>query len=307
MKKYVWLAVGTVVSLAAVLLLRQRLKPTAAEVELFTVNASEVRQTVSCTGKVESAGESGVYTGAPCVARELLVQEGQTVQAGEVLFTIDTEATRQVLAQLGDSVTAVTTPSAVTAPVGGVVTRLNVQSGELTSATEPCAVIASDDTVHVAVVIREKYLSRVAVGQAVEVTGVAFSRSVYHGTVTYLADTAHQEYLGTVSETVVDAIVTLQEDEIDASLRTGLNAQARVVVNVVENALLVPYTCIAQSEEGEEYVYVYQDNGTAVRQVPQFGEECGDGVLVVSGLAPGARVVQQPETLSGKIANVRVG
>lgn len=292
-------------ALIAALLLRREILPTATEVELFTVTASQVKQTISCTGKVQSAEGNEVYAGAPCIAREILVQEGQEVQAGDVLFTVDTEATQQALAQLGGSAVTGNAPSAVTAPVGGVVTELNVQRGELTSTIKPCAVISSGNTVHVAVVIREKYVSRVAVGQAVEISGVAFSKAVYHGTVTYLADVAHQEYLGTVSETVVDAVVTLQEDELDTSLRAGLNAQACVVVNVVDNALLVPYTCIAQSEEGEEYVYVYQENGKAVRQTPQFGDECGDGVLVVSGLAPGARVVCEPETLSGEVATVR--
>lgn len=305
MKKYVWLAVGTVVALTAVLVLRRSMTPQETAVELVTVTTSSVRQTIDCTGKVQSADSSEVYVDTPCVAREIRVREGQEVQAGEVLFTVDVDATQQVLAQLGGAVSG-GTPSVVTAPVSGVVKSLNVRQGEIATGTEPCVVISAGDTVHIAVVIREKHVSRVAVGQVVEITGVAFSKEVYHGTVSYIADTAHQEYLGTISETVVDAIVTLKEDEIDDSLRAGLNARASVVVNVIENALLVPYTCIAQDEEGMEYIYVYKGDGTAVRQTPEFGEECGDGVLVVSGLASGAQVVQDPEILSGEIVAVRV-
>lgn len=305
MKKYVWLAVGTVVALAAILLLRRGVTPQETEVELVTVTTASVRQTIDCTGKVQSTGSSEVYVDTPCVAREIRVREGQQVAAGDVLFTVDVAATQQVLAQLGGAV-SVGTPSTVTAPVSGVVTTLNVQQGGIATDAEPCVVISAGDAVHIAVMIREKYVSQVAVGQVVEITGVAFSKEVYHGTVSYIADTAHQEYIGTMSETVVDAIVTLQEDEIDNSLRAGLNARASVVVNVIENALLVPYTCIAQDEEGTEYIYVYKGDGTVVRQTPEFGEECGDGVLVVSGLADGAQVVQDPETLSGDVVAVRV-
>lgn len=304
MKKYVWLAVGTVVALAAILLLRQGMTPKETAVELVTVSSSSVRQTVACTGKVQASGNNEVYVDAPCVAREIRVSKGQQVAAGDVLFTVDVDATRQVLAQIGGA--SVSTPSTVTAPISGMVTSLNVTQGGLTTDAEPCVVISSGNTVNVAVVIREKYVSQVAVGQVVEITGVAFSKDVYHGTVSYIADTAHQEYIGTVSETVVDAIVTLNEDEVDGSLRAGLNARASVVVNVIDNALLVPYTCIAQDEEGTEYIYVYKGDGTAVRQTPIFGEECGGGVLVVSGLADGAQVVQDPEALSGDVVAVRV-
>lgn len=305
MKKYVWLVAGTVLVIGAILLIRNGMTPQTAAVELVTVNTGSVRQTIDCVGKVQTASNSEVYVKSPCVAQEIRVREGQTVQAGEVLFTVDVDATKQVLSQFGGGV-SINTPSTVTAPVSGTVTTLNVRQGEVATGAEPCAVIASGDTVHIAVMIREKYVSRVAVGQVVEITGVAFAKDVYHGTISHIADTAHQEYLGTMSETVVDAVVTLKEDEIDASLRAGLNARASVVVNVIENALLVPYTCIAQDDEGAEYIYVYKGDGTAERQTPTFGEECGDGVLVVSGLAPGAQVVQDPEVLSGRVVAVQV-
>ncbi len=306
MKKYIWLAVGTVAALTVVLLLRGRIQGESVQVDLVTINRSSVRQTVECTGKVELAENQEVYVETPCIADEIYVREGQRVTAGEVLFSVDVAATQQVMAQLGEQILGINTPSAVVAPTDGVVTSLNVQSGKVMSNTEPCLVINAGDAVHIAVMIREKHISRIAVGQEVEITGVAFSKQLYHGTVAYIADTAHQEYIGTTSETVVDAIVTLREDEIDDSLRAGLNARASVVVNVIPEALLVPYTCIAQDDEGNEYIYVYNGDGTAVRKIPQFGEECGDGVLVLSGLEAGAQIVQDPETLSGSTVSVRV-
>lgn len=305
MKKYVWLAVGTIFALTTVLVLRRGIGQKETAVTLVAVNTAAVRQTIDCVGKVQSANNSEVYVEAPCVAQEIRVREGDEVRAGDVLFTVDVVATQQVLSQLGGAV-AVDTPSVVTAPVSGKVTSLNIRQGDVATVAKPCAVIAAGDAVHVAVMIREKHVSKVAVGQVVEITGVAFSKEVYHGTVSYIADTARQEYIGTTPETVVDAVVTLNEEEIDTSLRAGLNAKASVVVNVIEEALLVPYGCIAQDERGVEYIYVYKDDGTAQRIVPEFGEECGDGVLVVSGLASGSRLVREPETLSGETVAVRV-
>ncbi len=306
MKKYVWLAVGTAVALAAALLLRQGLSPKTESVELVTVESSSVRQTVECTGKVASADVAEVFVDVPCIAQTVFVSEGQYVEAGDVLFTVDKEATQQVLAQLGGAVSG-SAPTQVTAPVSGVVSGLSVSEGQVASNLEPCAVISSGNTVHIAVVVRERYVSRIALGQEVEISGVAFAKERYHGTVTHIASSAHQEYIGTSSETVVDAVVTLREEELDDSLRAGLNARARVLVNVIEEALLVPYTCIAQDDEGNEYIYVYNEkDNTVSRVVPEFGEECEEGVLVVSGLASGARIVQEPERLSGERLAVQV-
>ncbi len=309
MKKYGWLAAGTALAIALIVGIRLYTRPQSTAVTLVTVNTGAVRRTVECNGKVQAAQSEEVVTQFPCIAGEVFVKKGQRVNQGDALFSVDVAATQQVLAQVNGSVSTGITPavsSTVTAPVSGTVTSLNITQGELTDGTTPCAVITTDDSVRIVAAVREKYVSQIAVGQAVEVSGVAFAKECYHGTVSQLASSAHQQYIGTVAETVVDAVVVIDEDELDSSLRAGLNARATVIVDVDEAALLVPYACVAQDEKGREYVYVYQNNGTAVRQYPTFGRECADGVLVVSGLADGARLVQSPETLSGDTVSVRV-
>lgn len=308
MKKYLILVLSTALALTLIVGIRLAAAPQTVEVTLTTVESTSVRQTVECAGKVQNGDSREVYVEFPCIAHEVYVSEGQQVKQGEALFSVDVEATQQVLAQLGLATPGVSTDridNTVTAPVSGVIKTLSVQEGEMADSTEPCAIITAGGSVSIAVTVREKYISRIAVGQAVEVSGVAFNKEVYHGTVAQIAETAHQEYIGTTNETVVDAVVMLSEDEIDSSLRAGLNARATVVTEIIENALMVPYNCIGQDEEGTEYVYVCQTDGTAIRTVPIFGKECGEGVLVVSGLASGDRLVQDPEALSGQ--TVRVG
>lgn len=307
MKKYLILMITTITAIVAIVGIRMATTPRETAVSLVTVTAADVRKTVKCNGKVQAADSEEVFVSAPCIAGDVYVREGQRVKRGDTLFAVDAEATQQVLAQLGGSVSGtIANTETVTAPVSGVIASLNVKSGTVTDTKTPCAVITADDGVCIAVSIREKYVSRIALGQTAEVTGVAFDKEVYHGTVTQIAEKAHQSYAGTVSETVVDAVIRLNEDETDDSLRAGLNARATVVTEVMENVLLVPYDCIAQNEEGDEYVYVYNDDGTAARQMPTFGEECADGVLVVSGLSSGVRLVQDPERLFGDSAAVRV-
>ena len=308
MKKYVWLGLGTALLVLLIVGIGAWTRPTESEVSTVTVTAQTVKQHVMCTGKIENAGSYEVFVDAPCIAGTVYVTEGQRVKKDEVLFAVDTDATKQALAALGASVpsgSGAFAKTEITAPTDGVVTMLKVKTGEITDHSTPCAVIAAGDGIQVTVAVRERHLPNIRVGQEAVVSGVAFTKERYSGTVVSVAKTAHQQYIGSVSETVVDAVIALKDGEADESLRVGLNAKAEVVIGLHEDALLLPYDCVAVAENGEEYVYVYGSDGSARRRVVVLGEECADGVLVVSGLSSGERVVQTPEALSGELVRVR--
>ena len=303
MKKYVWLAIVTCLAVVTIFGIKTLTVQEAISVKLITVEPQTVQQTVRCTGKVQAAESQPVYVEIPYVAKEVYVKEGQAVSKGDVLFSVDAEATRQALSQLAGAlpggVTEVT-DTTVKSPVSGVVASVSVCPGEIVDYTQPCATIASGEGMEIAVAIRERYLPRVQIGQKVIVTGVAFSKEQYSGTLTTIASSAHQEYIGSVSETVVDAVISLDEGMTDASLRSGLNAEAEIITQIDEDVLLIPYDCITQNAEGEECVYVYQGSGVAEQKCIEAQREYADGVLVVSGVSAGERLVQAPENLSGK-------
>lgn len=306
MKKYVWLAVVTVLAIGAVFGVGEWLKPKPFTVSVVTLEEKTVQQTVKCNGKVEASDSQEVYVEAPCVAGTVFVKEGQKVKKGQPLFSVDTQATQAVLSQLSGGVTdGVELPMAkeVVSPIDGVAAAVNVRKGETVDYTAPCAVITTGNARQIAVAIREQYLPQVKVGQSATVWGVAFSKT-YHGTVKSIASTARQQYVGTLSETVVDAVVSLEESAAD--LRVGLNAQAGIVVSTTENALLLPYETIGQDENGKEFVYVFDGKQNAYRRAVELGRETADGVLVVSGVSAGERVVQNPEELFGEQISVRV-
>ena len=306
MKKYVILMGVTAFVVAAVLAVPFFTGSRSVAVTLVTIEEKRVCRTVECNGRVALADSEDVMLDLPCIAGQVYVQEGDTVKAGDPLFSVDISATQSVLSQLGTSLEGSWNEGETTivAPRDGIVTSLNVKKGELTVADKPCAVISPDKTVQVAVTIREKYLQSVKIGQAVEVRGVGFEKDVYYGVVTSIADTAHQQYVGTSTETVVDAVVTLDTNQADDSLRVGLGATASVVVDTVERGVVIPYSCVAQDEEGNEYVYVYNGNGTAHRQVLENTEDYPDGVLVLSGISAGWQVVDDPEQLTGDTVSV---
>lgn len=307
MKKYILLLLCTVIVGGAVMGAGIFLSPQPVTVSLVTATEQQVRKTVECSGKVEAAGSTNVFAPIACVAGDVFVTVGQTVQAGDPLFSVDTEATKAVLAGFGAPVTDGLLAKEVVAPVSGVISAVNVTAGGAVDPTAACAVIAAGEGIQIAAVIREKYLQQVAVGQTVEITGVGFEKPVYHGTVTAIADVAHQQYVGSTPETVVATVIDVDPAERDESLRVGLNAKATIVVTVLENALLIPYTCIGQTDQGEEYVYVYHTDGYADRTPITVAEEFPDGALVVSGIAAGTTLVQHPDTLRGERVACREG
>ena len=308
MKKYIWLGVATGLAILAIFGIRRMTTVKEVEVTLVTIEPQTIRQTVTCTGKVEASESRAVYAEIPCVAKEVYVKEGQTVRKGAPLFSVDVEATQAALSQMVGTIGSALPEikqTQITAPVSGVVSSLDVRAGEVLDHQKPCATISGGKGVQITVAIRERHLPQVHIGQEVVVTGVAFSKKQYSGVVTEIASVAHQQYIGSASETVVDAVITLKESMVDSSLRTGLNAQAVIVTDVHENCMVVPYECVTQTDEGEECVYVYRENGIAERQILQVAGEFAEGILVVSGISSGERLVQNPDALSGERATVR--
>ncbi|MCL2885152.1 MAG: efflux RND transporter periplasmic adaptor subunit, partial [Oscillospiraceae bacterium] len=270
------------------------LRPKTLAVGTLTLQPRDVAQTVDCTGTVESAGGSDVYLDTACVIGNVYVQSGQHVDKGAPLFDVDIPATQQALASVGAG--SVTLPADLqrtyTAPADGVVTSLSVRSGALSDTSSPCAVIAASDDLQVSIIIRERDLKQIQVGDSVRVSGMAFAKDSYTGTVTWISPTARQRISGTSSETVVDATVKLDGAEIDDSLRLGLTASAEVDVGTVAGALVVPYTSVLQDAVGE-YVYVLA-GGRAVRRDITTGLELPDGFCVTGGLNAGDEVLNDP-------------
>lgn len=293
-----------VVGLAGVRLLTGKEAPT---VSVYVLHAREEQQTVVCSGVVESAETYNVYTPISSKAEQVVAQAGKQVKAGDVLFTVDVEATvAAAIASGSHTVTPGSIDEQVTAPISGVLTTLNVSEGRMTDVTKPCAVIASNEHLQVSITIKESHLRDIAVGQEVFVGGVAFLRQDYRGNITYIAPSARQTGSALSSgETVVDAIVQLDDAEIDSSLRLGLSAQATVVVDDLPQALVVPYEYVQQSDSGQEYVYIEQ-NGTAIRRDIETGQELASGFVVTAGLQEGDRIVTAPALIPESGAKITV-
>lgn len=294
-KRYVLLFAFTSLTMISILLISPLMKKSSTEVSLYDMQQEIIEENVTCTGRIESVDGKDVYVEIPCVADSVKVKSGDKVKEGDVLFTIDSEATRQAYASAGGSASNLIKyqqiKKEVTAPASGIIRSLNVSTGETVSTDKPCAVISSSDALQVKITVREDDIKKVKIGQDVSISGSAFTKSEYSGKVTYISSSARQQYSGAISETVIDATVLLNDK--DESLKPGLTAKTNIKTGETPECLVVPYEYVLQDDDNLEYVYIYE-NGCAVKRVVETGKEFSKGFEIVSGLSSGDMIIRNP-------------
>ncbi|MBU0741947.1 efflux RND transporter periplasmic adaptor subunit [bacterium] len=133
----------------------------------------------------------------------------------------------------------------ITAPMGGVVTRLNVEEGEnaimgtLNNPGTVLLVIADLATMEAEVDVDETEVVRIALGQAVGVEIDAFPDTTFVGVVTEIGNSPIYTSTGQ-SQQAVDFKVTVTLTEQVAGVRPGLSAEAEITVAESDSALAVP-------------------------------------------------------------------
>lgn len=309
MKKYIWLIVGTVVAFAGVWGVRAWMYPEPVAVRTQTLESGVIQRLVMCSGRVETGDTDRLYMEMPCVADTVYVEEGSAVKKGDVLFTVDKEATVQTLVSAGSGLSVdpddIVIDTKITAPISGVIATLNVEEGAAVSVSKPCVVISSSETLQVTVEIGERDIKNIRVGQLARISGAAFSKAAYNGTVKSISSSAKQQYGSTTAtETVVEAVVEIDPTELDDSLRLGLTATTDIVIDEHENGLVVPYDAVMQDADGHEYVYVLK-SGRAVKRVIETGWELRDGFQVTAGLSAGDVIITEPAMITADGMAVR--
>lgn len=298
----------TLVAMGGIWLYDSVTRPKVVLVETVTLSRQTVEETVICTGTVTASEGLDVYAPVPCVAGDIAVKVGDRVEKGDVLLTVDRAATLAMAVDVGLSpsqsvMASAALPQTVTAPDSGVVSAVCAMSGATLTTDSPCVILSGGDGVSVAIAVREQALPRIAVGQAVAISGVAFDKDIYRGEICDIASSARSQMNGTVGETVVDVTVAFCEGEADESLLIGLTAKAAVTVATREDVLVVPHECITEDDEGNTAVYRVTD-GVARRVAVTVVKSVPEGVLVEQGLEAGDVLVSSPTHLQGDTAAV---
>ena len=229
-------------------------------------------------------------------ASELASAAAQVAQAESALFQLQNRPSPEDIAVLQAQVDEATIVLAQTesqlgdaeiaAPFGGSVIAVQVQEGEWASPGAPAIVLASTDSLILAVNVDEVDVAGLAEGQPAILSFSAIRDAEVDGTVSYVAPSSTN-----VGGAVAYA-VEIRFDPGEFPIRLGMTADVEIVVDSADDALLVPNRAIeVDREEGRYYVTRQKALGATERLEVQIGLRDEANTQIVEGVEEGDKLV----------------
>ena len=183
-------------------------------------------------------------------------------------------------------------PSVVRAPVAGTIVALPAQLGMTISPAVPLARISGGAGLEIRLFVAERFISRISLNQACEISLDAWPGYVFRGAITELSHTVDP-----VSRTME---IRVGVENPGAMLRAGMFAKVRIITERRDNIVKIPIGAMV-NRFGEQYVFAvdYSDPQAPVarRKTIVPGIQI-DGVMEVrEGLAPNEEIVIRGQTL----------
>jgi HlyD family secretion protein len=173
------------------------------------------------------------------------------------------------------------------APFDGMVTEVGIRPGDNVVATQQAFRIDDLDRLQLNVRVTEVDINRITVGNPVNVTFDAIQGREYRGVVTQVSP------IGTVTQGIVEFLVTVELNEPDELVKPGMTAAVNVVVERLENVLLIPNRAV-RSFDGQRVVYVMR-NGSMERVPVTLGATSDANSQLTNGdLTVGDEIVLNP-------------
>ena len=173
----------------------------------------------------------------------------------------------------------------VVAPFDGQVLAVNYLVGDSTEQSTSAVKLANMEQLRVEVSVDETEVNGIRVGQPANLTFDAVSGVEVAGEVTHVAP------YGETVQGLVRFPVTVTLKENGPEMRLGMTAYARIITEVMQDALAVPIDAVQYDDEGE-YVMLSGGPGREQTRVAVVSGVIQDEMVVVSGeLRAGQRVV----------------
>ena len=193
----------------------------------------------------------------------------------------------------------------MTAPMGGIITALPVEEGEvavigtMNNPGTKLLTIADMSVVEAVMEVDETDIPNVKVGQRATVTIDAYPNKTFSGTVTEVGSSPITQG-GVSGGEAINFEVKIQLENPPEGVRPGFSASADIITGTRERALAIPIQAVVirEKKEGEktrdeEGVYVHKDG--AAQFVPIVTGLAGESnIEVVRGLAEGQEIITGP-------------
>lgn len=242
---------------------------TTKEVE---VTVGSIKEEISLSGSVEASKLISVFSEEKSTVEEIYVQANEDVLEGEDIILLENG-------------------NVIEAPFDGKITKISVSEGESIDSNSTVFNIADNSSFKIATSVDESEITKVSVGQSVDITVSALNKE-YEGTVT----SVDAEGSSSGSSVTFGVEVTLEGDVSD--LYTGMSSEMSIVIKESNNALLVPIQAV-KSKGGKYTVSVKSGDETKDVEV-EVGIQNSSSVEILSGLKEGDIVVYTQTSQSNK-------
>lgn len=272
--------------------------------QVIRPSLQDYTRTVSCSGKVKAAQTSEISLSVPVCVGQVYVEEGNYVTCGQKLFDVDKEKMLQILAagsnqtldqleeeQLEQLVSVLgsmdfsaqqqAVPDAVYATQTGTLTSFDAQNGDILAASSSIGTIQIGSQLLLELTVPEDQLGNFYAGCSVVFSPVAYPDREYYASLTDQAAKLFRQLTTTGYKSVARLYASVEA--FDEYLADGLTVTAKVTLPTQQGILAVPYSAVAQDENGEYVIKV--SSGRAQKQYVTTGLELADTLQITQGVS----------------------
>ena len=239
-------------------------------VKVAKIQLQEINEILDYTGDIKAQDEVEIYPKVSGKIIEKLKEDGALINKGEVICYIDR-----------DEVGLKFQKAPVESTLTGILGRVYVDLGQNVTANTPVALVVSVDKVKIGLDIPEKYLPKITLGQAAQISVDSWPLDKFIGSVTKISPVID---LSTRTAPVEITIVNK-----DYRLQSGMFAKVRLVIEARSNVPVILQEAII-GHDPDNYVFIVQDKKAILKKI-SLGIRQGPYFEVRQGLAEGDRVV----------------
>jgi|AntRauTorckE6833_2_1112554.scaffolds.fasta_scaffold00740_2 multidrug efflux pump subunit AcrA (membrane-fusion protein) len=276
------------------------------------VSKGSMKSTIAVSGNIYPIEEQNLSFSTEGTVSSVKVEEGEMVNEDDVLIELkNNRAELEYIkaensyktAQINGSKNAVQEAklnyeiakdnyedTRLKAPYSGVITDLLVQEGDFLNSGKEVAVLIDNTQYEVKANIDESELSKLKIGQTVEITMEALPKEQLSGELTEISSKAES------TSGVVTIPITVLIDGVKESFKPGLSADMDIIVDKIKDELIIPLTAVID-REGKKYVQKVEGESTNLVEI-KTGLTDGISVVILSGLNQGDKIISNTAALT---------
>ncbi len=258
--------------------------------DLYIIEASrgDIEVSVTAYGVVRPRNRLEIKPPFAGRIEDILVSEGDTVEAGEVMAWMssqDRAALLDIARSRGEDEVArwsdVYRRAPIVAHLSGFVIRRGAEPGQSVSSGE--AVIVMADELILRAQVDETDIGKIRTGYPASIRLDAYPGRPFRGEIEHIAYESE-----TVSNVVVYNVDIRPLDEFEL-MRSGMSAEVEITLNRSDDTVYLPLSAIRGGRE--PFVIVNKGNSLTERRPVETGITDGINVEITSGLTEGEKVV----------------